>query len=63
MSLAETNGYLWWYRLAVTAIIAHLVAVQRPGRLLASDDVLAVIAVSARKILVMEGFARSFIAH
>jgi hypothetical protein len=31
--------------------------------LLASDDVLAVITLSARKILVMEGFARSFIAH
>jgi hypothetical protein len=29
----------------------------------ASDDVLAVITLSARKILVMEGFARSFIAH
>jgi hypothetical protein len=47
----------------VTAIIAHLGAVQSPGRLLASDDVLAVITLSARKILVMEGFARSFIAH
>jgi hypothetical protein len=47
----------------VTPILAHLDAVQRPGRLLASDDVLAVITPGARKILVMEGFARSFIAH
>jgi hypothetical protein len=30
--------------------------------LLASDDVLAVITLSARKVLLMEGFARSFIA-
>jgi hypothetical protein len=33
------------------------------GQLLASDDVLAVITLSARKVLVMEGFACSFIAH
>jgi hypothetical protein len=38
-------------------------AVQHPDRLLAIDDVLAVITLSAREIFVIEGFARSFIAH
>jgi hypothetical protein len=38
-------------------------SVQHPDRFLASDDVLAVITLSARKIFVIEGFARSFIAY
>jgi hypothetical protein len=38
-------------------------AVQHADRFLASDDVLAVITLSVRKIFVIEGFARSFMAH